>query len=236
MSLVSFVGMSLVTQLVAIGTYQGVRPGLGTKYAFQNSTQMLATTLTREQPWRSGQLFARSPVTDLPLCSTNISKGKYMLNKQDSTCPQRNSERGDRRPQRMSNLATAGVLLAVLAGATACGADYSPSYTVPVSSGGPAPAASEDVASTITGHVTVRGTGAPYPGAVILFRNIFKAEMHTESDTDGAYSITLPPGVYTAFALSLKDMNAGFVLVDPSDSPVKVPTSDEVDFEAYALR
>jgi hypothetical protein len=89
--------------------------------------------------------------------------------------------------------------------------------------------------TTVTGHVTFRDSGAPYPGAIVEFRNVYRAELHTTTDSNGAYSIDLPAGIYNAFALDLKDLNAAFRIFGRSDSIVKVPPSATVDFVSFPI-
>lgn len=61
--------------------------------------------------------------------------------------------------------------------------------------------------------------------------------MHTTTDSSGAYAITLPPGVYSAFALDLNEINAGFFVAGTRDKTkvISVPPATVVDFVAYAI-
>ena len=86
----------------------------------------------------------------------------------------------------------------------------------------------------VSGRVTVEGSGDPYAGATVEFRNVYGKELHTVTDNDGYYSIPLPDGTYNAFALDLNDMNAGFKVVG-NDSVIEVPSSESVDFVAYPV-
>jgi hypothetical protein len=132
-------------------------------------------------------------------------------------------------PQSMASF----LLLFLFLGIAGCGATSSGGS--PHDNGNPSVQVDDDVATTVTGHVKVRGTGAPYPGAIVEFRNVYNAELHTTTDSSGAFSIALPAGVYNAFALDLNDMNAGFDVDDRIDSVVKVPPSTEINFVAYPI-
>lgn len=91
--------------------------------------------------------------------------------------------------------------------------------------------------TTVSGHVLYTGSGAPYPGVTVLFRNVYRAELHTDTDKNGYYSITLPEGTYAPFAVDNHTVvNAAFDLVDPADSAVRVPPSSRVDFWATPTR
>src|SRR6478672_3301362 len=64
--------------------------------------------------------------------------------------------------------------------------------------------------STISGRVTVRETGAPYPDAIVEFKNTTGGNVHATTDVNGEYSLQVPDDVYTALALDLNNTNAGF--------------------------
>jgi hypothetical protein len=88
--------------------------------------------------------------------------------------------------------------------------------------------------STINGRVTVRDTGEPYPGVSVEFKNLYGENVHTETDANGEYSLPVPADVYTALAVDLDNLNAGFDVVGRS-STVSVPPSTQVDFEGYPI-
>lgn len=88
--------------------------------------------------------------------------------------------------------------------------------------------------STISGRVTVRATGAPYPGATVEFKNVYGGNVHTTTNANGVYSLPVPGDVYTALALDLNNDNAGFEVVGGSNT-VSVPPSTRVDFQAYPI-
>ena len=94
--------------------------------------------------------------------------------------------------------------------------------------------ADQSGASTISGRVTVRATGAPYPGATVEFKNVYGGNVHTTTNANGVYSLPVPGDVYTALALDLHNDNAGFDVVGGSNT-VSVPPSTRVDFEAYPI-
>lgn len=91
--------------------------------------------------------------------------------------------------------------------------------------------------ATVSGHVLYVDSGAPYPGVTVLFRNVYKAEVHTDTDKNGYYTITLPDGTYAPFAVDNHSIvNAGFTLANQADSVVEVPPSSVVDFWATPTR
>ncbi len=94
--------------------------------------------------------------------------------------------------------------------------------------------ANQSGVSTISGRVTVRATGAPYPGAIVEFKNVYGGNVHTTTNANGVYSLPVPDDVYTALALDLHNDNAGFDVARGSNT-VSVPPSTRVDFEAYPI-
>lgn len=91
--------------------------------------------------------------------------------------------------------------------------------------------------TTVSGHVRYTGSGAPYAGVTVLFRNVYNRELHTDTDENGYYSISLPEGTYAPFAVDNHTViNAAFDLVNPTDSVVRVPPSSRVDFLATPTR
>jgi Carboxypeptidase regulatory-like domain len=89
--------------------------------------------------------------------------------------------------------------------------------------------------STISGRVTVRDTGEPYPGVSVEFKNLRGGNVHGETDADGYYSLPVPADVYTALAVDLNNENAGFDVVGRSSNAVSVPPSTTIDFEGYQI-
>jgi hypothetical protein len=75
---------------------------------------------------------------------------------------------------------------------------------------------------------------APYPDAIVEFKNTTGGNVHTTTDVTGEYSLQVPDDVYTAFALDLNNTNAGFDAVGGANS-VSVPPSTRINFEAYPI-
>jgi hypothetical protein len=90
-------------------------------------------------------------------------------------------------------------------------------------------------AAVISGRVFVRDTGAPYPGVSVEFKNLLGQNVHGETDANGFYSLPVPPDVYTALAVDLNNMNAGFDVVGHSSNAVSVPPSTTINFVGYPI-
>jgi hypothetical protein len=97
------------------------------------------------------------------------------------------------------------------------------------------PAALADQGTAVSGYVTVRGTGEPYPGVTVEFKDVYGGNVHTTTGADGYYSVQVPEGVYTALALDLNNENAGFDVVGRPDNTVSLPPSARIDFVAYPI-
>jgi hypothetical protein len=69
----------------------------------------------------------------------------------------------------------------------------------------------------------------------VEFKNLYGGNVHTTTDADGNYSLTLPPDTYTALALDLNDDNEGFEVVGRPDNAVSVPPSTTINFVAYPI-
>jgi hypothetical protein len=103
----------------------------------------------------------------------------------------------------------------------------------PVSS--PEPTSPADQGTTVSGQVVDRDTGQPYAGATVEFKNLYGGNVHTTTDTNGNYSLTLDPGTYTALALDLNNENEGFDVAGRPDNAVTVPPSTMINFVAYPI-
>jgi len=97
------------------------------------------------------------------------------------------------------------------------------------------PATLADQGTAVSGYVTVRGTGEPYPGVTVEFKDVYGGNVHTTTGADGYYSVQVPEGVYTALALDLNNENAGFDVVGRPDNTVSLPPSARIDFVAYPI-
>ena len=97
------------------------------------------------------------------------------------------------------------------------------------------PATLADQGTAVSGYVTVRGTGEPYPGVTVEFKDVYGGNVHTTTGADGYYSVQVPEGVYTALALDLNNENAGFDVVGRPDNTVSLPPSAWIDFVAYPI-
>jgi|SRR5437868_11391053 len=139
-----------------------------------------------------------------------------------------------------SHLAILFLLLALAVLAIAgCGSDSAQPVTPgiqttdPVSP--PEPASPADQGTTVSGQVVDRDTGQPYEGAYVEFKNLYGGNVHTTTDADGYYSLTLPPDTYTALAGDSNDLNKGFDVVGRPDNAVTVPPSTTINFVAYPI-
>ncbi len=97
------------------------------------------------------------------------------------------------------------------------------------------PAPPTDQGTTVSGQVVYRDTGQPYAGAYVEFKNLYGENVHTTTDADGYYSLTLPPDTYTALAGDLSNENEGFDVVGRPDNAVTVPPSTTINFVAYPI-
>jgi hypothetical protein len=86
----------------------------------------------------------------------------------------------------------------------------------------------------VSGRVVDGNTGQPYPGVTVEFKNLFNGNVHTQTDSNGEYSINLPEDVYTALALTSDNHNIGFEVVG-GDNSISVPPSTQVDFVSYEI-
>jgi hypothetical protein len=89
-------------------------------------------------------------------------------------------------------------------------------------------------AGVVSGRVTVRGTGQPYPGAVVEFTGGSGEGVFVQTDANGEYALVLPADLHTAVALDPGDAETGFAVVGGS-AAVPVARSTTVDFEAYEI-
>src|SRR6266496_3077862 len=99
----------------------------------------------------------------------------------------------------------------------------------------PEPASPADQGTTVSGQVVYRDTGQPYEGAYVEFKNLYGGNVHTTTDADGYYSLTLPTDTYTALAGDSNDLNEGFDVVGRPDNAVTVPPSTTINFVAYPI-
>ena len=99
----------------------------------------------------------------------------------------------------------------------------------------PEPASPADQGTTVSGQIVYRDTGQPYEGAYVEFKNLYGGNVHTTTDADGYYSLTLPPDTYTALAGDSNDLNEGFDVVGRPDNAVTVPPSTTINFVAYPI-
>jgi hypothetical protein len=83
--------------------------------------------------------------------------------------------------------------------------------------------------------VFVRDSGAPYSGVSVEFKNLLGENVHGETDANGFCSLQVPPDAYTALAVDLNNLNAGFDVVGRSSNAVSVPPSTTVDFVGYPI-
>lgn len=94
---------------------------------------------------------------------------------------------------------------------------------------------------TVSGQITNRDTGEPYPNAYVRFGWLvnanYESEIHTVTDGSGRYAIELPAGQYQVTAGDSCDLNAGFAIVGraPDDVMITVPGTSEVDFVEYPI-
>ncbi|WP_344806962.1 carboxypeptidase-like regulatory domain-containing protein [Microlunatus ginsengisoli] len=95
--------------------------------------------------------------------------------------------------------------------------------------------------SVVSGQITDRETGRPYPNAYVRFEWLVNAtyanEIHTVTDGSGRYVVELQPGQYQVTAGDSCDLNAGFAIVGraPDDVMISVPETSEVDFVEYPI-
>ncbi len=95
--------------------------------------------------------------------------------------------------------------------------------------------------SVVSGQITDRETGRPYPNAYVRFEWLVNAtyanEIHTVTDGSGRYAVELPAGQYQVTAGDSCDLNAGFAIVGraPDDVMISVPETSEVDFVEYPI-
>jgi hypothetical protein len=114
-----------------------------------------------------------------------------------------------------------------------------PPVSPPVSS--PPASPTDGAYSTVSGTITRRDTGEPYPNAYVRFGWLVSAtseeETHTVTDASGRYEIQLPAGQYQVTAGDSCDLNAGFAIVGkaPDDTMITVPGTGEVDFVEYPI-
>ena len=113
------------------------------------------------------------------------------------------------------------------------------SPTAPSSSAVGSPTA--DAYGTVSGKITRRDTGEPYPNAYVRFGWLVNAtseeETHTVTDASGRFEIQLPAGQYQVTAGDSCDLNAGFEIAGkaPDDVMITVPGTSEVDFVEYPV-
>lgn len=95
--------------------------------------------------------------------------------------------------------------------------------------------------SVVSGQITDRETGRPYPNAYVRFEWLVNAtyanEIHTVTDGSGRYAVELPAGQYQVTAGDSCDLNAGFAIVGraPDDVMISVPETSEVDFVEHPI-
>src|SRR3954469_23793205 len=129
----------------------------------------------------------------------------------------------------------------LMLGLAACSSSAGPSSAGPSSAGpssaGPSSAGpSSGAYSTVSGLITRRDMGEPYPNAYGRFGWLVNAsyekEAHVITDGSGRYAIQLPAGQYQVTAGDSCDLNAGFAIVGkaPDDVMITVPGASEVDF------
>ena len=99
----------------------------------------------------------------------------------------------------------------------------------------PEPASPTDQGTTVSGQIVYRDTGQPYVGATVEFKNLYGGNVHTTTDADGNYSLTLPPDTYTAVALDLNNLYEAFDFAGRPDNAVTVPPSTTINFVAYPI-
>jgi hypothetical protein len=93
----------------------------------------------------------------------------------------------------------------------------------------------DDQGTTVSGQVIHGDTGAPYANAIVEFKNLYGGNVHTTTDSDGRYSVELPPDTYTALALDSNDFNEGFNVIGRTDNAVTVPPSTTISFEGSPI-
>jgi hypothetical protein len=93
----------------------------------------------------------------------------------------------------------------------------------------------DDQGTMVSGQVIHGDTGEPYANAIVEFENLYGGNVHTVTDSDGRYSVELPPDTYTALALDSNDYNEGFNVIGRTDNAVTVPPSTTINFEGSPL-
>ena len=94
---------------------------------------------------------------------------------------------------------------------------------------------------TVSGRVTRRDTGRPYPNAYVRFgwlvSALYERETHAMTDGSGSYAIQLPAGRYQVTAGDSCDLNAAFAIVGRGrdDVMITVPGTSRVDFVEFPL-
>ncbi|GGQ82608.1 carboxypeptidase regulatory-like domain-containing protein [Couchioplanes azureus] len=82
----------------------------------------------------------------------------------------------------------------------------------------------------VHGRVVYAGSGEPYGGAWVEFTTVFDENVHTTTDSNGYYSLPVPPGVYTALAGDEPDADLEFSVSNLAGNTVSIPPDNVVNF------
>jgi Carboxypeptidase regulatory-like domain len=82
----------------------------------------------------------------------------------------------------------------------------------------------------VHGRVVYAGSGEPYAGAWVEFKDLAGENVHTTTNSNGYYSLPVPQGVYTALAGDQPDANLDFSVSNLASNAVSIPPDDVVNF------